>query len=115
MVYSDLPCDLLRTEASLRSRSGIAVLNLKKLACYFRKDTGLASFFIAVILGVALDTTDYTVEVRDLTLLKRAVLTGSVAGLKLADLNGDLDIDAEDVKLHRDYLLRKIESFPVEE
>ncbi len=31
------------------------------------------------------------------------------------DLNGDLDVDAEDVRLHIDYLLGKIKQFPVEE
>ena len=58
---------------------------------------------------------DEIIDARDLTLIKRAVLTGTVAGLKPADLNGDFSIDEEDVKLHRDYLLGKIKRFPVEE
>ena len=58
---------------------------------------------------------DEIIDGRDLTLLKRAVLTGTVAGLKAGDLNGDLDVDAEDVRLHIDYLLGKIKQFPVEE
>ena len=58
---------------------------------------------------------DEVIDALDLTLLKRAVLSGTVAGLNAGDLNGDLDIDAEDVRLHIDYLTGKIERFPVEE
>lgn len=58
---------------------------------------------------------DECVDATDLALLKRAVLSGTVAGLNSGDLNGDLDIDAADVKLHRDFLLGKIKTFPVEE
>ena len=53
------------------------------------------------------------IDVRDLTLLKQAYLANQIDNLDPADLNGHLELDAEDITLHRDYLLGKITDFPV--
>ena len=58
---------------------------------------------------------DKQIDARDLTLLKRAVLTGTVAGLEPADLNGDLSVDADDADLLAKYLCGTITSFPADE
>ena len=57
---------------------------------------------------------DGRIDVRDLTLLKRIVITGDEPDeIGAADLNGDGAVDEEDVVLHRDYLLGKIKEFPL--
>ncbi|MBP0971556.1 MAG: carbohydrate-binding protein, partial [Oscillospiraceae bacterium] len=58
---------------------------------------------------------DKKVDARDLTELKKAVKAGTIDELDPADLDGDLDLTAEDAKLLRDYLTGKIESFPAAE
>ena len=56
---------------------------------------------------------DKSVDARDLTLLKRAVLTGEIEDIDPADLDGNGEVDADDVKLHINYLTGKISVFPV--
>lgn len=56
---------------------------------------------------------DQIVDARDLSLLKRAVMLGEIDDLDPADLNGNYELDAEDVTLHRDYLIGKISVFPI--
>ncbi len=58
---------------------------------------------------------DGQVDARDLSLLKQAVMTGEIDDLDPADLNGSGDLDTEDVTLHLDFLLGRIEAFPVME
>ena len=56
---------------------------------------------------------DQSVDARDLTLLKRAYFAGEIDFLDPADLNGNGELDAEDVTLHRDFLIGKIDVFPI--
>ena len=79
----------------------------------------VASFRLIIPNG---DTTDFiagdldgngVIDVRDLALLKQACLANQIDNLDPADLNGNLELDAEDIMLHRDYLLGKITDFPV--
>ena len=56
---------------------------------------------------------DKKVDARDLTILKKAIKAGSIDELDTADLDGDLDLTAEDAILLRDYLIGKITKFPV--
>jgi len=49
----------------------------------------------------------------DLALMRKAADEGDTEDFTAADLNADDVIDAEDLQLHRDYLLGKITEFPV--
>ncbi|MCQ2417594.1 MAG: carbohydrate-binding protein [Oscillospiraceae bacterium] len=55
---------------------------------------------------------DGAVDARDLSLLKQAYAMGDIDDLDPADLNGNDVLDAEDVRLHMDFLLNKISTFP---
>ncbi len=71
------------------------------------------------LLEVEVDVTygdlndDKTVDSFDLALLKRACQTGEIDRFTEADLDGNGVIDDEDVVLHRDFVLGKIDTFPV--
>jgi len=71
------------------------------------------------LLEVEVDVTygdlndDKTVDSFDLALLKRACQTGEIDRFTEADLDGNGVIDSEDVVLHRDFVLGKIDTFPV--
>ena len=56
---------------------------------------------------------DGRVDARDLTLLKRAYQSGGIEDLEPADLNGNGELDIDDITLHRDFLIGKITVFPV--
>ena len=53
------------------------------------------------------------IDARDLTLIKRAIMTGDGDYPPAADLNGNGELDAEDITLHRDFLIGSISDFPV--
>ena len=56
---------------------------------------------------------DGSVDARDLSMLKRCVITGDEPeNFEAADLNGDGSIDEDDAALHAEFLTGKIKAFP---
>ena len=57
---------------------------------------------------------DKSVDARDLTIIKRVILNqGEIDDIEPADLDGDGELTADDVKLHIEYLTGKISVFPI--
>ena len=49
----------------------------------------------------------------DTIILRRAVVSGECDSFTAADLDGSGELDSEDIRLHTDYVLGKISTFPV--
>ncbi|MBR3267915.1 MAG: carbohydrate-binding protein [Oscillospiraceae bacterium] len=85
------------------------LFNIQSWKLIFPEGTDVNEFIYGDLNG------DQSVDARDLTLLKRAVMTGEIDSFDPADLNGDLELDGEDIRLHQEYLLGQITKFPAQE